>query len=40
MKLIGNTKIKHQIDVGIEENGTKKILLECKGFDASGKNWD
>ena len=38
MKLIGNTKVKHQIDVVINENESKKrILLECKDFDESGK---
>lgn len=41
MKLIGNTKVKHQIDVVINENESKKrILLECKDFDESGKKWD
>ncbi len=38
IKLIGESEVKHQIDVTIEENSSKKkrILIECKDFDVSG----
>lgn len=37
MKLVGDTEVKHQIDVVINENGKRKrVLIECKDFDNSG----
>ena len=37
IKLIGETEVKHQIDVKIEtSDGEKRILVECKDFDISG----
>jgi len=39
LKLVGDDpEVKHQIDVSIENNGTKKrIVIECKDFDTSVK---
>lgn len=38
LKLSGDSKVKHQIDVLIEVGGRKKrVLIECKDFDKSGK---
>ena len=38
IKLVGESDVKHQIDVTIEKDSKKKrILIECKDFDASGK---
>lgn len=38
LKLLGESDVKHQIDVTIEENSIqKRILIECKDFDISGK---
>ena len=37
-KLVGNSKVKHQIDVLIEANGrTRRVLVECKDFDNADK---
>jgi len=37
VRLIGETDVKHQIDVSIEtESGSKRVLIECKDFDISG----
>jgi hypothetical protein len=37
-KLTGNSTVKHQIDVLVEEDGKRKrVLVECKDFDKSGK---
>ena len=37
-KLAGDSEVKHQIDVLLEENGRpRRILIECKDFDQSGK---
>ena len=37
IKLVGESDVKHQIDVTIEKNSKKKhILIECKDFDVSG----
>jgi len=37
LKLIGDTGVKHQIDVIIEKNCKKRrTLIECKDFDISG----
>lgn len=36
IKLIGESEVKHQIDVLFEENGdNKRILIECKDYDIS-----
>ncbi|MDN5215784.1 restriction endonuclease [Fulvivirgaceae bacterium BMA12] len=36
IKLIGQSTVKHQIDVYFEDNGTnRRILIECKDFDIS-----
>jgi|LauGreDrversion4_2_1035121.scaffolds.fasta_scaffold02181_15 hypothetical protein len=36
LKLLGQSDIKHQIDVVVEDEGSKKrILIECKDFDIS-----
>lgn len=38
MKLIGESSVKHQIDVLFENNGVhKRVLVECKDFDISNK---
>lgn len=38
IKLVGESDVKHQIDVTIEEQSSKKrILIECKDFDLSGE---
>lgn len=38
LKLIGDSEVKHQIDVTIEKRGEKKkrVLIECKDYDISG----
>src|SRR5581483_7099748 len=37
IKLIGNSKVKHQIDVSIQSaQKRRRILIECKDFDVSG----
>ncbi|HDX8589722.1 TPA: restriction endonuclease [Aeromonas dhakensis] len=37
IKLIGDSDVKHQIDVTVEEGSIKKrVLIECKDFDVSG----
>ena len=39
LRLRGDTGVKHQIDVTIENDGKKRrILIECKDFDISGDN--
>lgn len=39
LKLIGRSKVKHQIDVKFERNGqSRHVLVECKDFDVSGAN--
>ena len=39
IKLVGESGVKHQIDVSLEFGGrTKRILIECKDLDLSGKN--
>lgn len=38
VKLIGETGVKHQIDVRVEVNGVaRRVLVECKDFDVSGE---
>jgi len=38
IKLIGESEVKHQIDVTISKgDGEKRVLIECKDFDLSGK---
>lgn len=38
IKLIGDSQVKHQIDVRVERDGaSRRILIECKDFDASGE---
>jgi len=37
LKLVGDSDVKHQIDVSIEANGTRRrVIIECKDFDVSG----
>jgi Restriction endonuclease len=37
-KLIGASKVKHQIDVLLEIDGkSRRVLVECKDFDKAGK---
>jgi hypothetical protein len=37
LRLLGESEVKHQIDVTIEAHGrTKRVLVECKDFDVSG----
>lgn len=41
IKLLGESDVKHQIDVTIEENSERKrIIIECKDFDISGDKVD
>ena len=41
VKLIGASKVSHQIDVTIETPGNRKrLLIECKDFDISGNKVD
>jgi hypothetical protein len=38
LKLIGISKVKHQIDVVLsDQGGTRRVLVECKDFDTSGQ---
>ncbi len=37
LRLLGESDVKHQIDVSIEADGkTRRVLVECKDFDVSG----
>ncbi len=37
LRLLGDSDVKHQIDVTIEAEGsTRRVLVECKDFDVSG----
>lgn len=38
IKLVGKSTVKHQIDITVESSGRqKRVLIECKDFDISGK---
>lgn len=38
LRLVGSSKVKHQIDVTVErDGGQRRVLLECKDFDTSGQ---